>query len=85
MSTQDSPLFELAVTDGVTLRVTDPSLAGELPRLAEVAAEHGEPDLASVIEAAIADYVARVSTSAFNPAVEGPVDEPPTASGAAGL
>ncbi|MBW3555584.1 MAG: hypothetical protein KY454_01470 [Actinobacteria bacterium] len=76
MTSPDAPLFELPVTDGVTLRVTDPALADELPRIVEVAKERGEPDLASAIEQAISDYVARVATSAFAPIAEESLKEP---------
>ncbi len=76
MTAPDDPTFELPITDGVTLRVTDPRLAKELPGMLESAAERGEPDLASAIEQAISDYVARVATSSFAPIAEEPLDEP---------
>ncbi|MBW3614438.1 MAG: hypothetical protein KY439_03900 [Actinobacteria bacterium] len=76
MTSPDAPPFELSITDGVTLQVTDPSLAEELPRMVEAANERGEPSLASAIEQAISDYVARVATAGFAPIVEEPLKEP---------
>ena len=76
MTAPDAPVFELPITDGVTLHVSDPRLAEELPAMLETAAERGEPDLASAIEQTISDYVARVATAAFAPMMEEPLEEP---------
>ncbi len=84
MTAPDAPVFELPITDGVTLRVSDPRLAQELPRMLDSAAERGEPDLASAIEQTISDYVGRVATAAFAPIVEEPLKEPMAERAAAG-